>query len=162
MRALLAALLCLAAVSCSQPEPLAGADLPPASLPDEFEPELWTVTFSHDFDPGWWSPGHHTYRLHLDCPEAGTEPVTTDQIAFTANEAGSPLDGDVYLRLVGLSTSLTGPRNIINLSVDQPTSAAITLLGLDAESAEATQACSGSIEFDGQRAELTPSAPVRP
>lgn len=72
MRLLVASLCAITCiVGCSEPEPLAGIDLPPASLPEVFEPKLWTVTFRHVFDAGFWSPGHHVYSLHLDCPEAG-------------------------------------------------------------------------------------------
>lgn len=153
----------LLALGCSEPEPLAGIDLPPASLPDEYEPELWTVTFSHGFEAGFWPPGHHVYRLHLDCPDAGAELVDTEPIGFTVNEVTPAVGDDIYLRLVGLSTSLTGPRNVINVGTEQTTVAAVTLLGLDSAGASAAQNCSGSIEFDaGQRAELAPSSPVRP
>jgi hypothetical protein len=149
--------------ACAPPEPLQGIDLPPAQLPDVYEPEVWAVTFSHEFEPESWEPGSHTYRLTLDCPSATSQTVDTEQIAFTVNRLTPPLDTPVYMRLVGLSTSLTGPRDVINLGAEQVTVGAVTLLGLDAAQAEAAQLCEGAIEVDGDRsAALAPSAAARP
>lgn len=61
--------------------------------------------------------------------------MDTDPIGLTVNEVTAPIESEIYLRLVGLSTSLTGPRNVINLGFEQPTTAAVTLLGLESASA---------------------------
>jgi len=156
------AILGLLLVACAAPEPLRGIDLPPAELPQVFEPTLWTIAFSHRFDVGHWTDGDHTYSLHLDCPEAIETPVDTDDLGFAVSST-NPLGMPVFLRLAGLSTTTTGPRNVVNVSSQEETAAVISLLGLDIDQAEAAQQCDGEVRWDTvNSAPLVPSEPFRP
>lgn len=157
-----AALVVLVA-ACGGADPTAGVDLPPASLPDSYETSSWAIDFSHDFPEGHWSEGRHTYTLALDCPAAMATPVSTDLLGFMTNSRTQVFDGDVYIRLVGLSTTQAGPRNLTTISTQQPTTAVVTLLGLDEGAATAATRCSGEMVYDSAFAvPLLPGEPFRP
>lgn len=158
---ILAALLLVA--GCTAAEPLEGIDLPPASVPDEIDPDQWAVTFSHAFGPGFWAEGPHVYRLALDCPDAIEEKVLTGINFFGAGSDVPPNEGTVYLRPAGLSTTPLGAINVQSVSTEQETTALLTVIGLTRARAEAATACSGEVEFDdGQSEPLEPGEPFRP
>lgn len=150
-------------VACSGVEPLQGVDLPPASLPDEIDPEQWAVAFTHEFGPGFWVEGPHVYRLVLDCPDAVDEPLQTDISLFAARPDVPTLDGPVYLRAAGLATTPLGPTGGQFISTEQDTVALLTVIGLSEERARSATDCEAEVEFDDGRAEaMGPSEPFRP
>jgi hypothetical protein len=158
---ILAALLVVA--GCTAAEPLEGIDLPPASVPDEIDPDQWAVAYSHRFDSGFWTEGPHVYRLSLDCPDAIEEKVLTGINFFGAGPDVPTNEGTVYLRPAGLSTTPLGATNVQSVSTEQETTALLTVIGLTRERAEAAAACSGEVEFDdGQSEPLEPGEPFRP
>jgi hypothetical protein len=162
IRTLLLAVL-LVVAGCTAAEPLKGIDLPPASVPEEIDPDQWAVAFSHRFDPGFWTEGPHVYRLSLDCPNAIEEKVLTGINFFGAAPDVPTHEGTVYLRPAGLSTTPLGATNVQSLSTGQETTALLTVIGLTRERAEAATACSGEVEFDdGQSESLEPEEPFRP
>lgn len=153
----------LLATACSSPEPLAGVDLPPASMPEDFEVTPWAIAFSHDFEPGFWDEGTHTYSLSLVCPAALTEPLAVPGLSFVADPRAQVLAGPAYLRLVGLSTSKIGPRNLGTISTAQPTTAIVTLIGIAEDAAREATDCEGTVSFDRSgSASLLPGQPFRP
>ena len=161
LRLTLAAILALGA--CTERVALEGIDLPPASLPDEIEPEQWAVAFSHDFEPGFWSAGPHVYKLVLDCPQAGEAQVDGGLAFFAAGVDVPVFDSQVYLRLSGLSTSRLGQPDLRVMSTEQETTALVTVIGLSNREVEAAADCLGEVRYDdGRSAPLRPSAPFRP
>ncbi len=149
------------AVGCA-PTSLEGVDLPPASLPAEFEPSPVSVSFQHRFAPGTWDAGPHSYRLQLVCPETVGDPLDTGDLRFVINGRTRPLPGPVYLRLSGPSSTLTGSRDVVNISRDNETVAAVTLVGLvDSQLGEVAQ-CIGTVTVDSVGYELMAQEPVRP
>lgn len=153
----------LLVAGCTVAEPLEGIDLPPASVPDEIDPDQWAVAFSHAFGPGFWAEGPHVYRLSLDCPDAIDEKVLTGINFFAAGPDVSTTEGTVYLRPAGLSTTPLGAANVQSVSTGQETTALLTVIGLTRERARAATTCSGEVEFDdGQSEPLEPGEPFRP
>ncbi|HUG32131.1 MAG TPA: hypothetical protein VMM14_04495 [Acidimicrobiia bacterium] len=149
--------------SCAAPEPLRGVDLPPASLPDEIDPDQWAVGFSHRFGPEFWGEGPHVYRLVLDCPDVVDEPVETDISFFAVRSDAPTFDDDVYLRAAGLSTSRLGPIDVNFVNVAQETAALLTVIGLTQEQVDLAADCEGEVEFDdGQAEPMLPEDPFRP
>lgn len=149
--------------ACAAPEPLRGVDLPPASLPDEIDPDQWAVGFSHDFGPGFWSEGPHVYRLVLDCPEVVDEPVQTDISFFSVRSDAPAFDDEVYLRAAGLSTSPLGPIDVNLVNDGQETTALLTVIGLTQDQVDLAADCEGEVEFDdGQAEPMLPGDPFRP
>jgi hypothetical protein len=162
MRRPVLVVLTVLAAACSPPEPLAGIDLPPASLPDQYETALWAISFSHDFEPGFWEEGTHTYNLNLTCPAALDAPLETRDLSFIANPRTQVLDGRAYLRLVGLADSPTGPRNLVSISTEQPTTAILTIIGVPEDAAHDATDCTGEVQFDRfGKASLLPGQPFR-
>lgn len=162
MRSMLAAGLLLLG-ACSQPEPLRGIDLPPASLPNEIDSTQWGVAFSHEFGPDFWAEGPHVYQLLLDCPEAGDAQVESELVAFVVGPDVPTHDEMVYLRLSGLSTTTMGMPNVQFLSSEQQTTAIVTAVGLSETQVEAAQECVGEVQWDdGQAAQMEPGEPFRP
>ena len=158
------AVFLLMVAACSQQPPLQGIDLPSALMPEKFETSIWAVDFRHDFEPGFWDEGRHFYTLSLQCDIAMDDPLQTDVLTFTTNSRTQVFDHHVYIRLVGLSDSQTGPRNLVTISTEQPTTAAITLVGIAEENARAaSQECAGELSYDGVgTASLTAGDPFRP
>lgn len=150
-------------VACTQPEPLRGIDLPPASLPDEIDSAQWAVAFSHGFGPAFWGEGPHVYQLVLDCPEIGEAAVESEFIAFAAGGDLPTLESPVHLRLSGLSTTTMGPPDVQFVSTEQETIALLTAVGLSETEVDAAAGCVGEIRWDdGQSATLEPGEPFRP
>jgi hypothetical protein len=161
LRLILAAVLVLGA--CAEPVALEGIDLPPASLPDEIEPEQWAVAFSHVFEAGFWGAGPHVYKVILDCPEAGEAQVDGGLAFFSAGPEVPVFDTPVYLRLSGLSTSRLGQPDLRVMSTEQETTALVTVIGLSTGEVEAASDCLGEVQYDdAQSAPLRPSPPFRP
>lgn len=156
--------ICSLVLACSPAPPLEGIDLPPASLPAEFEDSIWAVEFSSGFEPGFWEEGAHKYSLHLDCPVALDEAIDTNLIRFESNSAVNLFSTPVYLRLVGLADNQTGPGNMFSINPEQPTIAIITIIGLERDDAHAAaDVCEGEIRYDDSgRAALAAGQPVRP
>lgn len=162
MRFVLAGIVLLA-VACSQPEPLQGIDLPPASIPDEIDQAQWAVPFSHGFGEGFWDQGPHAYQLFLDCPAIEEGETQSEVILFAAGEDVPTFDHPIRLRLAGLSTTTMGPPDLQFVSTQQDTTALITVVGLSDEQAEAAGDCEGEVFWDeGQSAPLLPQEPFRP
>lgn len=157
MRSLAVALVLLLA-ACTEPlPPLAGIDLPPASMPDEIEPATWSLAFSHEFGGGFWEEGEHVYQLSLDCPQIMDEALNTPPILFDVFRLVLPVD-QVYLRLGGLADSLIGPINTSGFAPIQPTTAVVTIIGASAEDVStAVEECVGEVSWD-----LTATAPLLP
>lgn len=161
MRSILVAGLILVA-ACAQ-EPLRGIDLPPASLPDEIDAEQWAIAFSHEFGRDFWAEGPHVYQMLLDCPAANDAPVDGEFMAFGATGEAPPVDGRVYLRLSGLSTSTLGAPDVQFINPEQETTAILTVVGISADQVEAATECVGEFQYDdGQSAPLEPNEPFRP
>ncbi len=154
----------LVVAACSGEEPLQGIDLPPAEVPDEIEPEAWAVTFTHEFEPGSWSEGTHVYSLALACDAILDEPTRTDPLSFDVTSPEQVFEQPIYLRVVGLSHSVMGPQTLTTIDPQQPTTAALTIIGVpEADAIEATETCAGAIFFDEEEPlPLIPQAPFRP
>jgi len=158
---LVTGLLMLAA--CSQPEPLRGIDLPPASLPDEIDSAQWAVAFSHEFGPAFWGEGPHVYQLVLDCPAIDEANVESELLFFGAGGDYPTLDTRVHLRLSGLSTTTMGQPDVSSISIEQETAATLTVVGLSEDEVKASEDCAGEVRWDdGQSAAMLPNEPFRP
>lgn len=132
-------------------------------MPENFEVAPWAIAFSHDFEPGFWDEGSHTYSLSLVCPAALTEPLVVPGLSFVANPRAKVLAGPAYLRLVGLSTSKIGPRDLGTISTAQPTTAIVTLIGIAEDAAREATVCEGTVSFDSSgSANLLPGQPFQP
>ena len=132
-------------------------------MPEDFEVTPWAIAFAHDFEPGFWDEGSHTYTLSLVCSAALTEPLVAPGLRFVADPRAQILAGPAYLRLVGLSTSKTGPRNLETISTAQRTTAIVTLIGIAEDAAREATACEGTVSFDSSGSEsLLPGQPFRP
>lgn len=163
MRRTLLVSILAAVVACSPSPPLEGIDLPPASLPDELEDSVWAIAFSHDFQPGFWEEGEHTYSMHLTCEAAIEEPLDSEVHRFESATRVPPFESPVYLRLAGISGSQFGPTGLETINPDQPTTAVVTVVGISEEDVAAAAECAGEIRYDhGQSAVLAPEEPVRP
>lgn len=150
-------------VACSQPEPLQGIDLPPASLPEEIDAAQWAVAFSHEFGPGFWEEGPHAYQLFLDCPDVEQARVQSEVILFAAGPDIPTFDDPVRLRLAGLATTTMGSSDVRFVSTEQDTTALITVVGLSEEQVNAAGDCEGVVFWDeGESAPLQPNPPFRP
>lgn len=150
-------------VACS-PEPieLRGIDLPPASLPDDFDGDVWAISFSRQFEPGSWEEGRHRYSLQLDCAVLFDEPLQAPDQSFSVTPLTRSFE-NVYLRLNGLGPSLLGPTGLFSLRPDQPTTATITVIGVSREKADSATSCAGEVTVDGQDVEaLVAGEPFRP
>ena len=161
----LAALVLLVVAACAPdpPPPLAGVDLPPAAVPDVIEPSSWSVSFAHEFEPGFWGEGEHFYQLTVDCPLIMDEPLYTPPIIFEVERLSLPFD-HIYLRLGGLSDTLVGPVNVDVFGTSQITTAIVTILGVPESNAlAAVDECAGTVTWDmvGE-ADLLPREPFRP
>ncbi len=153
----------LLVVACSQPEPLEGIDLPPASIPDDIDSAQWALPFSHDFGPGFWEEGPHAYQLFLDCPALEEGQTESEVVFFAASEDLPTFDDPVRLRLAGLSSTTMGPPDLRLVSTDQDTMALITAVGLSEEQVDAARECEGEVFWDeGQSAPLLAQEPFRP
>lgn len=162
-RAILAFVGVVVGSGCAPAEPLAGVDLPPASMPDEVPESHWAVAFSHRFEPEAWSEGPHVYRMTLDCPDALEEGVETELVFFAADPEQPEVDGIVYLRATGLSTTSLGGIDMGRIAPSQETEALLTVVGMPEAEAMAATACVGQIEFDtGVERPLEPGDPFRP
>lgn len=154
--------IALLGAACSSEEPLEGIDLPPAAVPDDVG-ETWAVLFTHEFAPGSWEQGGHTYELALACDVIVDEPVRSQPIQFTVAPADL-IDHPVYLRIVGLSVDLMGPPNVGLIDLQQPTTAALTIIGAsESDAKEAAQTCAGAIFYDdAEPLPLSPQPAFRP
>jgi hypothetical protein len=161
--AVLVVAICLLG-ACAEPlPPLEGIDLPPASLPDEFESGFWSVSFSHDYDPAGWAEGSHRYSLSLDCDIVLDEPLATGDVLFAVT-AQARAHERVFLRLTGMSSSLVGPTSILAIEGKQPVTAVITILGVaEHDATEASDRCAGEVVIDGNSTDvLVGGEPFRP
>jgi hypothetical protein len=158
------AVAALGLVACSSPEPLEGIDLPPASVADEIQPEAWAVTFTHDFPAGAWPEGTHFYELALACDPILDEPTRTASQAFDVVSPSPTFDQPIYLRIVGLSHFLMGPQTLFAIDPQQPTTAALTIIGVsEADALAANESCAGAVFYDGEDPlPLFPHPPFRP
>ena len=149
--------------ACSEPEPLAGIDLPPASIPDQVELGGWAVSFSREFEPGFWEEGEHIYVLALVCDALG-DPLSTQPVFLESNGAQQIFDQTIYVRLVGLSHGTLGPKTLNSINPQQHTTAVLTSIGASANAArEAFETCRGAILIDGgDPLPLTPEPPFMP
>ena len=162
MRRPAAVVLAVFLFSCSGPEPLQGIDLPPASMPDEFETSGYAVQFVREFDAGAWSLGEHSYTMALDCPETGFAPFRSGEVGFTVNEAAQLFREPVYLRLTGQSRLQTGGASAMTIHPEQTTAAVISLIGITEEGATASADCVAELVMDtGDTYELLPGEPFR-
>ncbi len=155
----------LVLAACSSAPRLEGIDLPPAQVPDEIEPDAWAITFTREFQPGFWGEGTHGYELALACDQILDEPMRTSPVVFdVAAAVGDPFPEPIYLRVVGLSHFLLGPQTLNAISPAQPTTAALTIIGVSEEdAASAEETCVGAIFYDGLQPEpLFPTSPFRP
>lgn len=155
MRGLLAALLLVTACAPGVSE------LPLAPQPEAFEGGPWAVEFRLDLEPGFWVEGHHTYQLWVDCEALG--PRQWSQRTFDALADVDVLDRVVFLRLNGLSVHQTGPSEIREISLDQPTVAVVTILGMAADHAErVSEECVGELRLEnGEVLPMEPGNPFR-
>lgn len=153
----------LALGACSTQEPLAGIDLPPASLPVDFEGGGWAITFTRDFPPGFWTEGSHVYTMALVCDPILDQPMRTDPVFLDASSSEEVSAEPVYVRLVGLSHLLLGPRTLNAINPAQPTTAALTVLGISSDGAQkARSSCAGAFFADGgDPMPLLPQEPFR-
>ncbi len=160
---LLIAVFALVVAACSGEEPLQGIDLPPAAVPDNVASGSWAVRFTHDFPPGAWDQGGHAYQLALACDPILDEPLLTDSITFIVSPS-EVFDQEIYLRVVGLSHDLMGPRTLTSIDPQQSTTAALTIVGASEDAAgQAAQSCAGAIYFDNEEPlPLLPEQPFRP
>ncbi len=149
--------------ACSQPVPLEGIDLPPASIPDDLDPAQWAVAFSHDFGPGFWDEGPHAYQLFLECPEVEQAQVDSEVVLFAAGSDFPTYDEPVHLRIAGLSTTAMGPSDVSFVNPEQTTIALVTVVGLSQAEVDAVAGCAGEVFWDeGSSAPLQPGEPFRP
>jgi hypothetical protein len=153
----------LALTACSDPEPLAGIDLPPAAVPDEVELGGWAVSFSLEFEPGFWQEGSHVYIMALVCEPLG-DPLSTQPVFLEANSSQEVFDETIYVRLVGLSHLVLGPKTLNSINPQQKTKAILTSIGASATAAqEAFDTCQGAILIDGADPRpMSPEEPFRP
>lgn len=158
---IVAAVLVLSA--CAEEEPLRGIDLPPASVPEQVELGGWAVSFSREFDPGFWTEGEHIYVLALVCEPLG-DPLSTQPVFLESSSAQQIFPQTIFVRLVGLSHGTLGPKTLNAINPLQPTKAVLTSIGADAHSArEAVETCQGAILIDGNDPlPLTPEEPFMP
>ena len=161
MRRILIVLL-LGVAACSQAPPLEGIDLPPASLPDTLEESIWAIAFSHEYEPGFWEEGAHSYSLHLECEPAMDQPLETEELPFVSDPGAPVFATPVYLRLAGLARSQFAPPSLTTIHPDQPTKAIVTVIGVAEEDIEAASECAGEIRYDTATAVLSPEEPVKP
>lgn len=142
---------------------LQGIDLPVAETPAIVEDVTWAVAFTADFPADFWSGGEHRYRMLLDCPVLAAE-VATSAINFRVTDLTLLQPGPVYLRPAGLSHALLQPPQPGSINPDQPTIAALSLVGNSRQDAdEAARTCEGTFEYDGgQTVPLTPLEPFQP
>jgi hypothetical protein len=161
--AMVVAVVALSVGACSGEEPLRGIDLPPASVPDSIVEGAWAIRFTHDFPPGAWAQGDHAYALALACDAILDEPMRTDPITFSVTP-GQVFDQEIYLRVVGLSDNTAGPPTLSTIDPQQPTTAALTIIGVSESAAnEAADTCAGAIFFDdADPLPLVPETPFRP
>lgn len=160
----LAVALALLLAACAEPiSPLAGIDLPPASMPDEIEPSAWSISFSHEFGELFWIEGEHAYQLSLDCPQIMDEALNTPPILFNVVRLALPSE-HVYLRLGGLSETRIGPINVGAFAPVQPTSAIVSIIGIPEDDlAMAFDSCAGEVTWDLEgSAPLLPGEPFKP
>lgn len=137
--------------------------MPPASIPDEIDPEQWAVEFSHDFGPAFWGEGPHAYQLFLDCPGLEEAQVESEVNLFAASTDFPTFDDPVRLRIAGLSTTPLGPSDLSFVNPDQDTIALITVVGLSQAEVDEASQCTGEVFWDeGQSAPLEPEEPFRP
>lgn len=157
------AVLALLGSACSGPEPLAGIDLPPAELPEDLEVGGWAITFTRDFEPGFWSEGAHSYTMALVCEPILDDPMRASPVFLEVTSSQQVFDEKVYLRIVGLSHLLLGPRTLNSINPQQPATAALTVLGVSASGArEAFETCTGAFfPDDGDPLPMTPEEPFR-
>lgn len=158
---MLAAAVVLALTACSSPEPLAGIDLPPAVTPANIEGGGWAITFSREFDPGYWQAGQHIYTMALVCDAILDEPMRTSPVFLESSPDQEIIGQPVYLRLVGLSHLLLGPKTLNAINPQQATKAALTVIGVDADAARrAFDTCTGAFYADGgDPIAMTPEEP---
>ncbi len=140
------ALAVLVVMACAESiPPLEGIDLPPASLPDQISPSVWSVAFTHSFGENFWTEGQHSYQLSLDCPQVLDESLSTAPVSFNVVRLALPTS-HVYLRVNGLSETPIGPMNVNAFPPIQPTTAIVTLVGVSGEDAQAALAgCQGEV-----------------
>lgn len=153
----------LALAACSDPEPLAGIDLPPAEVPEDLEGGGWAITFTRDFEPGFWSEGSHAYTMALVCDPLLDQPMRASPVFIEVTPSQQVIDDTVYLRIVGLSHLLLGPRTLDSINPEQRTKAALTVLGTSASAAqEAFATCTGAFFADSDEPlPMTPEEPFR-
>lgn len=154
----------IAVTACSEPPPpLAGIDLPPASLPDEVSQSGWSVAFVHEFGEDFWGEGEHVYQLALECPPIMGEPLATPPIFFEVERLALPID-HVFLRLGGISDSRLGPLNVSAFNPRQATTAVVSIIGVTESAAKAAfDDCVGQVTWDlSGSGELVPLEPFKP
>ncbi len=158
---LLVSILLLSA--CGSEAELSGIDLPLAEAPENVEGSGWGLPFLAEFPSGFWEEGGHRYRFVIDCPVLGEKLESTSR-DFQVSSLTPTLSDPVYIRLSGLSHDILQPTFSGSFSPTQDTIAAVTYMGISDEAvAEATDSCTGLIEFDGdQSAEMLPGKPFRP
>ena len=164
MRRIAGVLLALVLVigCAADPIELQGIDLPPASVPDDFELEVWAISFSLDLVPGSWSEGMHRYELSLDCSGLPVDPVQPTEHTFSVTPQARSFD-NVFFRINGMGTSLLGPTGSFAVRPDQRTTAVITVLGISEQQATEATSCSGEVSFDDAPAQpLVAGEPFRP
>lgn len=153
----LVSIVALLAVGCA-----AGvAGVEEAPRPESFEGGPWAIDFTLDLEPGFWEVGHHRYQIWLECEVLG--PRQWSQHNFEADNESEIIEGDLYVRLYGLSVHKTGPTGIKQINTDQPTIALVTVLGLEhATATEASEECVAELRReDGRVFEMPPGAPFR-
>lgn len=154
-RLLAASTILLAACSAG----VAGLD--PAPSPDSFEGGPWGVQFSLDLDAGFWVEGAHRYQIWLECPPLG--PRQWSQHNFESDTTSAVLADEIFVRFRGLSLTETGPTGIKLINEGQPTTALVTVIGLEEGVARSAAAeCVAELRLDdGRVLELPPSEPFR-
>ncbi|MDX1447814.1 MAG: hypothetical protein R3246_02025 [Acidimicrobiia bacterium] len=122
-----------------------GPGLSPANVASEPGGTL-AVAFTRTFEPGWWTPGDHAYRLVIVCPSQRVGPPV---VRFEVSE-DAPRADPVYLRFDGPGRSLLSPADLPAVHPEDVTVAAITIAGLTPEAAEdARTDCDASVVYDG-------------
>jgi len=162
-RALGAVLFALVVAACGETVQLEGIDLPVAATPALAEDGSWAVAFTADFPAGFWQAGEHRYRMLLDCPVLSAE-VATSAISFRSTDLVPVQSRKVYLRAAGLSDDILLPPLPGSIHPQQPTVAALTLIGSTRNDADAAvETCTGTLEFDGtDNATMSPIEPFQP
>ena len=157
---MIAAAACTASPAPVTPNPTATAPPLPTPLPTAIPPEVSSgapgdlaLPFIYEFEKGSIPLGFHRYGYLISCPGLTSEVTGSSWINFTVSQTEELIEGPVYLRLAGISTSPLGGRQVFNLHPDQEIVAVVTFIGVTeqmAQTARQAEDCEVIIRLDDQ------------